>query len=286
MYEAKKSRNNVHLFQRGMEDKFLQRARIDHFIRGASKRGEVYMNYQPQTDANGMIWGVEALVRWQNPELGLVPPNDFIPVAEQIGIMGELGEFIIDQSLEEIALIQAQTGKKFRLSINVSIRQLVDPDFTQKLLEKITQSGVDNAGIVIEITESILIEDIDRICTILKKINASGIQISLDDFGTGYSSLNMLRHLPLDEIKIDKSFIDHVTTDATSLRMVNNIIAIGRNYEATILAEGVETEEQFACLINCGCDLIQGYYFSKPLSAEDLLTYVENTAISTHYSVT
>lgn len=285
MYEAKKSRNQVNIFEVDMEQTFLQRARIEHFIRGAYKRGEIYMNYQPQMDSHGNLWGVESLVRWNSPEMGMVAPDSFISVAEQIGIMGELGDFIIDESLKEIAHIQATTNKKFRLSINVSIRQLIDPDFTTKFLGKIKKSGVENTRIVLEITESLLIEDINRIGLILKTIQASGIKVSLDDFGTGYSSLSLLRNLSLDEIKIDKSFIDHITSDETSLRMVKSIIAIGRNYEATILAEGVETQEQLTCLIDCGCDLIQGYYFSKPLSAEHLLAYIEQKDVSTNVTV-
>jgi len=214
-------------------------------------------------------------VRWLSPELGLVNPNIFIPIAEQSGMMNELGNYIIDQSLQDIANIQDKAGMSFRLSINISVRQLAESDFPRKLIHKVEASGIDPRLIVLEITENTLIEDMDRICATLKYIHDIGICISLDDFGTGYSSLSIIRNLALDEIKIDKSFVDHVVADATSLRMVKNIVAIGRNYEVTIIAEGVESEQQFNCLIGIGCDLFQGYLFSKPINADMLLQHIQ-----------
>ena len=278
MYEAKKSRNRVCMFQPELEGDYLYRMQIEHLLRGACRRGEICMNYQPQVDASGGLWGVEALVRWHSPELGFVPPDKFIPVAEQAGMINELGHFIIDESLRQIAEIQQQTRQSFSLSINVSVLQLAEAEFSRILLEKISQNGIGNVHIALEITENLLIEDIDRVCSILTVMNDAGVRISLDDFGTGYSSLSILRYLPLDEIKIDKSFVDHVIDDETAMRMVKNIIAIGRNYDVTVLAEGVETRQQFDCLVESGCDFFQGYLFSRPLSAEHLLQYIRKTA--------
>ncbi len=275
MYEAKKSRNQVNMFQPELEGDYLYRIHIEHLLRGACRRGEIYMNYQPQVDSKGGLWGVEALVRWNSPELGFVPPDKFIPVAEQTGIINELGNFIIDESLRQLSAIQHETGRSFSFSINISVLQLAEADFARNLLRKIRLSGVDNVHVALEITENLLIEDIDRVRSMLTVIHDAGIRISLDDFGTGYSSLSILRYLPLDEIKIDKSFVDHVIDDETSMRMVKNIISIGRNYNATILAEGVETKEQFDCLVDSGCDLFQGYLFSRPVSAEQLLEYLQ-----------
>ena len=280
MYEAKKSRNRVHVFKSEMEDSQFFRTKVEHLLRGAHKRGEIHMNYQPQLDAEGRFFGVEALVRWLSPELGMVSPNDFIPIAEHSGMMSELGYYIFDQSLEEIARIQQETGKAFRLSLNMSVRQLVESDFAHKLLQKIKNSGVDPSLIALEITENTLIEDIDQISSTLNSIHKAGVHISLDDFGTGYSSLSILRSLTLDEIKIDKSFVDHVVEDVTSMRMVKNIVAIGRNYEVKILAEGVENEQQFNCLVGIGCDFFQGYLFSKPINADQLLQYMQKTEFS------
>lgn len=275
MYDAKRKRNTVRIFQPDLEGKYLLRARIEQLLRGAEKRGEIYMNYQPQVDSSGRLHGVEALVRWNPPELGFVPPDQFVAVAEHSGQMTALGDFIIDNALQEIADIQSSSGRSFCLSLNISVKQLSEPDFADKLQEKIVASGLAFVNVVVEITENILIDDVERMRAVLEQIHAQGIRISLDDFGTGYSSLSLLRHLPLDEIKIDKSFVDHLIEDETALRMARNIVAIGRNYNVTLVAEGVETEAQLECLNQIGCDLYQGYYFSRPLSAEALRCFLD-----------
>ncbi|WP_276669138.1 bifunctional diguanylate cyclase/phosphodiesterase [Thalassolituus oleivorans] len=275
MYQAKKERNSIKVFQPSIENEYLYKIRIEQLLKGAEKRGEIYMNYQPQVDANGKLYGVESLVRWHHPELGIIPPDIFIPIAEQTGQIREIGEFIIDKSLGEISEIMIQTGKTFRLSLNISVRQFAEPEFAQHLIKKIRSSGISSLFISIEITENLLIEDLEQVKETLQELQYEGISISLDDFGTGYSSLSILRHLPLDEIKIDKSFVDHIIEDETALKMVKNIIAIGRNYGTTVLAEGVETQGQLECLTTCGCDRFQGYYFSRPLSALALSEYIE-----------
>lgn len=274
MFEAKKKRNAVQVFQQEFESRYLDKARLEQLLRGAVKRGEFFMHYQPQITADGALYGVESLVRWKQPELGVVPPDQFITVAEHAGLMVPIGDYIIEQSLRDIAEIRSLLGVELRLSINISVRQFAEDDFVQKLLLKIKANGLSCGDICLEVTESLLIEDLEHVQSLLQTLHAEGIKIALDDFGTGYSSLGVLRHLPLDEIKIDKCFVEDVLEDNTALRMVKNIISIARNYETHVLAEGVENPEQLHVLRSCGCDLFQGYHFSRPLSAEQLIQYV------------
>lgn len=280
MYEAKKERNTLRFFRTDLEEQYLYRVRIEQHLRGAETRGEIFLVYQPQVDQHGRMYGVEALVRWQSPVLGSVPPDAFIPIAEHSGLITTLGYHIIDRALADIAGLQQQTGKTFSLSINVSARQLMENGFIDQLLERIDSSLLGFEQICIEVTENLLIEDIEQIHHVLTRAKDAGVRMSLDDFGTGYSSLSTLRSLPFHEVKIDKSFVDHVTDDKTALAMVQNIIAIGQNYGMTVLAEGVETEEQLQCLITCGCDHFQGYLFARPLTLDDLRACIARENLS------
>jgi diguanylate cyclase len=278
MYEAKKTRNRYFIYQPDLETSYRYKSELGHHLRGAIKRGEIYLNYQPQISRTGEFYGVEALVRWNNPSLGNVPPNEFILVAEQTGLMNELGEFIIRQSLNEISDVKKVTGKDFNLSINISTVQLLDGKFTEKVSDTVLAFNYDNTSITLEVTETAVINDIDKASDVLSKLRSDGFKVSLDDFGTGYSSLSMLRHLPIDELKIDKSFVDNIIDDQSSTKMIRNIISLGSIYNLKILAEGIESKEQFELLrdFNLGCNLFQGYYFSKPLSKLDLENYIKN----------
>lgn len=278
MYEAKKKRNSVAIFRPSLEDHYLQRVRIEQLLRGAEERGEIYMTYQPQIDVAGQLHGVEALVRWRNPELGLIPPDQFIGVAEQSGGMGKLGNYIVDQSLSQIQLLCQRYEMHFKLSINISLRQFDETDFAEDLLAKLRKVGMPAEAVCLEITENLLIEDLDHFRGVLQTLHSAGVRIALDDFGTGYSSLSILRDLPIDELKIDKSFVSNIMSDDTSLKMVKNIVNIGRIYEMDILAEGVETEEQRQMLKDCGCDLFQGYLFARPMAIDALEKYIQDEA--------
>ncbi|MEH6389277.1 MAG: EAL domain-containing protein [Pseudomonas profundi] len=278
MYEAKKKRNSVAVFRPSLEEHYLQRLKIEQLLRGAEQRGEIYMTYQPQINAAGQLHGVEALVRWHHPELGLIPPDQFIGVAEQSGGMGELGNYIVDQSLHQIQTLSQRYKMDFRLSINISLRQFAEPDFAEDFLAKLSNAGVPVHAVCLEITENLLIEDLDHFRGVLQTLHSAGVRIALDDFGTGYSSLSILRDLPIDELKIDKSFVNNILSDDTSLKMVKNIINIGRIYEMAILAEGVETEEQRQILEDCGCDLFQGYLFARPMTIDALEKYIQDEA--------
>ena len=189
----------------------------------------------------------------------------------------------MDKSLRELSRIQRTLSNQFHISINISIRQFTEEHFVENLLHKIDLFGLKHSLITIEITENLFIEDLEKIRPICDQLREYGMKISLDDFGTGYSSLSILRELPIDEIKIDKSFVDNIQTDQQSLTMVKNIIAIGKNYDMTVLAEGVENFEQKEILKVCECDVFQGYHFSKPLLNYELVnflnTYSDNSSV-------
>ena len=281
MYEAKRQRMPVCFFEDRMQDTYLRNIAIEHLLRTAVINNEIYMMYQPQVDSTGKFIGVECLVRWENETMGgRVPPDQFIPVAEQAGLMPELGTFILQRSLQEMAAIQNETALEFSVSVNISVRQFLHEGFLSSLLQEINRSGMKHVLIVLEITESIFIEDMQQIVELITAIHEKGIRISMDDFGTGYSSLSLLHKLPVDELKIDRSFVEQILDDINAQQMVQSIIAIGRNRSITLLAEGVESEEQAQMLRDYGCDSFQGYYFARPLLIDELRDYLQDKVLS------
>lgn len=275
MYEAKKQRNSVRLFASSMQEGYLNRVNVEQMLRQALHKNELYMVYQPLIDFQGEMYGVEALVRWQSETLGLVPPDQFIPVAEASGFMPKLGDFILHQTLHEMRKLQDELNISFQVSINISIKQFMEANFLEKLTHALEEEHLKSISLCLEITEGLFIEDIDYIVPLLQKIHDMGLHVSMDDFGTGYSSLSLLWKLPIDELKIDKSFVDTLAHDTTAQKMVQNIISIGKNLDLAILAEGVETKEQEAMLKNLGCDRFQGYLYSKPLNYDALKAFLK-----------
>ena len=276
MYEAKKHKNSARIFADEMQTDYLKKLVVEQELRKGIDNDELFMMYQPQINHQGHLYGVEALIRWQNETLGFVPPDKFISIAEASGLMPRLGEFILRRSLNEMKQVQEDMGLEFHVSVNISVRQFMQANFMALLLDAVDESGLSRVFISLEITESLFIEDLDYILPLLNQIHDLGIQISMDDFGTGYSSLSMLRALPVDELKIDKSFVDNILNDDAARKMIQNIIAIGKNYEMAILAEGVETQAQADLLTQFGCDRFQGYLYSRPLTVENLRAYLKN----------
>lgn len=274
MYEAKKTKNTYYIFDNLIKENFFKISIIEEELKLSLLKNEIYMMYQPQIKADGTLFGVEALVRWENKKIGFVPPDKFISIAEDIGFMNKLGEFIIKRSLSQIRELQEHNNINFNLSINISVKQFMEVDFYENVLDYTEMYNFDNVSLTLEVTENVFIEDIDFILILLLKLKKHGIKISLDDFGTGYSSLSLLKKLPIDELKIDKSFVDDIAFDNNSKAMVENIIAIAKNLNISILAEGIESFEQKEILTSFGCDLFQGYYFSKPLKIEQLKEYI------------
>lgn len=276
MYESKKIKNSAHIFVSEMQEGFLKNVTIEQELRKAINNNELFMVYQPQINDEGYFYGAEALIRWNSPSLGNVPPNHFIPLAEASGLMPKIGRLIIEMVCEDINEIHHKLCYPFHVSINISVRQFMDPRFLEHMLNVFEKTQAQYLHITLEVTENLFIEDLQYILPLLHKIRAMGIEISMDDFGTGYSSLSMLRQLPINELKIDKSFVDAIAYDITSAKMVQNIITIGKNLNMHVLAEGVETKEQKEILSTFGCDRFQGYYFSKPLLKEDLLHFLQS----------
>ena len=280
LYESKKIKNSAHIFANAMQEGFLKNVQIEQELRKAMAHHELFMVYQPQMDIKGSVYGVEALIRWNSSSLGLVPPNHFIPLAEASGLMPKIGRFIVETVCLEIQALHQTLQHPFQVSINISVRQFMDAGFLEHLLQTIEQTQMRSLSITLEVTENLFIEDVHALLPLLEQIKAMGIQISMDDFGTGYSSLSMLRKLPIDELKIDKSFVDEMFEDDAAQKMVQNIIAIGKNFGMHIVAEGVETKEQKELLSAFGCDRFQGYYFAKPLPKEDLLKFLQENSFT------
>lgn len=275
MYKAKSDKTGIEFYQHDVDNAYLKNYRIEQALRSAIGTDELYMFYQPQVDHHGQMIGVEALVRWLHPEMGFISPARFIPIAETSDLMTTLGAFVVERTLSEMSQLRQQSGKSFTVSINISVRQLMHSSFIDGLMAQVCQYQFQPQDLILEITENLFIEDMNNVGRIIIELQTKGFNISLDDFGTGYSSLNVLQKLPIDELKVDKSFVDDITRDEKARKMIKNIIAIGKNYGMSVLAEGVETAHQARMLSNFGCDYFQGYLFAKPMSANDLREYLQ-----------
>ena len=271
MYRAKQGSDSeaehVAFYSRDMNQGMQERMRIESGLRQALGNGQLELHYQPKFSiADSKIIGAEALVRWRHPERGLVPPAEFIPLAEATGLVVQVGEWVL-----EAACAQAQTWKDaglppIRLAVNVSAREFTSA-LPGRVKETLERYGLEPSWLELEITESTLMHNIDRVIGIMDRITALGVTLSLDDFGTGYSSLSYLKRFPIDTLKIDRSFTTGIPADASDCAIASTIISIAQQLNHKVIAEGVETVEQLAFLKDSGCDEVQGYLFSKPLPA-------------------
>ncbi|GEM_PF-3729602 len=270
MHEAKKNRHQKSLFfEPALRDRLAYKVELEHEMRGAIERGEMSLHYQLQQNIQHCgIVGVEALIRWNHPVLGSISPVEFIPVAEEIGMIISIGEWVFREAcLQQIRWIHLGFGT-LRMSINVSPYQFQDELFVEKILHTVRETGVDPESITLEVTESLAIRDVEKVSAQLKLLRETGIKIAIDDFGTGYASLKYLRNFEPNLLKIDRFFVDGIDRQAERGDMVEAIIAIGRSLNMEVLAEGVETEQQLQFLRAAGCDEVQGYLLSRPLPAE------------------
>jgi EAL domain-containing protein (putative c-di-GMP-specific phosphodiesterase class I) len=229
------------------------------------------LHYQPLIDltTGGMI-GVEALIRWPEPGGGLIQPGEFIPLAEEMGLIEAIGDWVVEELSRQDALWRAD-GLSLEISFNLSPRQLWQPDVVDKVISRLEPAGMDPARLTVEITESTAMTDPERTQAILEDMHARGLHLAIDDFGTGYSSLARLREMPFDVLKIDRTFIRDVDTDRDSASMVSAMIALAQNLGMTALAEGIETKDEWEWLVDRGCALGQGYYFSRPVPGAEIL---------------
>ncbi|HET9863368.1 MAG TPA: EAL domain-containing protein, partial [Steroidobacteraceae bacterium] len=253
------------------------RMTMEHRLRGAVERQEFELHYQPKVDVRTQeIRGLEALVRWRDPEAGLVMPGVFLSLMESSGLIVPLGDWILRQAANDLRRWQGAGLKPGRIAVNISPVQLRRRTFADHLLDLVGEWRNENSGIDIEITEGVLIDDVSTAVSQLRMLRRSGVRVAIDDFGTGYSSLSRLAELPVDMLKIDRSFVAQLTTSGAGRTVAETIIALGRAFNMTTVAEGVETPEQFEMLANLGCDQSQGYLHSRPLSAQDLEPLLKN----------
>jgi len=276
MYQAKQSgKNNFKFYDPEMEVKIKRRHLIEQNLRTAVANCEFSVVYQPQMCKNAeTIRGFEALVRWKNSNLGEVSPAEFIPIAEETGIILEIGNWVLKKALKTIANINQRFKSDYILSINVSPVEMRAPFFHARLEEAIQNSGVKNELVELEITENVFLSNLEEVTKLLSALHSNNIQISLDDFGTGFSSLSYLNKLPISTLKIDRMFIHNLENDDKNQKMVESIILLAHKLGLLVVAEGVEGEEQLKLLKQYQCDCIQGFYFSKPLELNALLDFI------------
>jgi diguanylate cyclase (GGDEF)-like protein len=272
MYQAKERGGNQHrLFTTELDTRVSERVKLQNRLGAALEAGELVVYYQPQVSAmNGVVCGMEALIRWQHPQFGLVPPGQFIPVAEESGLIVPIGEWVLREACRQNQAWRDEGLSDFPVSVNVSIAQLRDSRLLACLRHALDETRLDPRYLELELTESMMMENPEMLIAFLQRTREMGIQISIDDFGTGYSSLNYLKRLPLDRLKVDYSFVRDITRDPASASICRAVIAIAHNLRLGVVAEGVETEGQASYLARHYCESLQGYYFSKPIPPDEI----------------
>ncbi|MDQ1185590.1 diguanylate cyclase (GGDEF)-like protein [Agrobacterium larrymoorei] len=271
LYEAKRAgAGSLSVYRPYMQSQLAEKRSFEADLQAALQNNEMEVYYQPQvsTETRG-ICGFEALLRWTHPVRGRVPPAEFIPVAERTGFINALGKWVMETACKEAALWKPD----IKIAINLSPVQLHSSNLIQNVVDALEKSSLDPARLEMEITESVLLGNSDQTLAILGNLKAVGINMAMDDFGTGYSSLGNLRRVPFDKLKIDQSFLADITSSQDALAIVEFVVGLGRKLRMTMIAEGVETEEQFAYMRQLGCDQIQGYLIGKPVPASELTAY-------------
>lgn len=276
MYAAKNSRGSSYrFFSEDMNETAARHLELEGQLRHAIQHDEFEVYYQPQVDwQNKTITGVEALVRWIQPQKGMVPPDVFIPIAEETGLIVELGEWVLRQACQQIVAIQQSVSEPLMLSVNLSGRQFDQPDLVQIVQEALGDSGLAAEQLELEITETILMENAERARDVLLRLSKLGVKLAIDDFGMGYSSLNYLKHFPLERLKIDKSFLVDVIRDDSNAAIVQTIVSMAATMRLDVIAEGVETLDQVYFLQSLGCLHMQGYLFSEPLPYDTVCSFL------------
>jgi len=270
MYHAKDAgRNGFQFYSGSMNAAAFQRLSLENSLRKALERGEFQLHFQPQIDVDaGTIFGAEALIRWRHPDLGLVSPAEFIPLAEETGLILPIGEWVLRQACAQARAWQDAGHGPLLIAVNLSGRQFRQQELVQTVEQALASAGLDPRHLELELTESILMRSVEETVDTLRQLKAMGLRVSVDDFGTGYSSLNYLTRFPIDTLKIDQSFVRGITTDPGDAAITAAIIAMARGLKIAVIAEGVETQDQLVYLRQRGCRLMQGYLFSRPVPAE------------------
>ncbi len=273
MYHAKeRGKNNYQFFKSEMNLQVNARLSLENHLRKAVEAEQLLLHYQPQVElSTGRVVGVEALLRWQHPELGFVPPLNFIPLAEELGLMASIGEFVLHEACRQNKQWRDELGVRVCMAVNLAGWQLEQPDFPDTVERILRKTGLSPRCLELELTENVLMENIEQAQSALNVLGQMGVLVAIDDFGTGYSSLSYLLNLPIDTLKIDKCFIQSIGQQEDGATIATAVIALARSLKLNVVAEGVETAEQQEFLREQGCDFIQGYFFCRPLPAADLV---------------
>ena len=275
-----RGKDRYQLFSSSIANSSFERLVLESSLRRAMERKEFQLFYQPQVDLRtGEAVGAEALIRWKHPDLGFIPPMEFIPIAEETGLIHPIGEWVLKTACEQKKIWDEQGFKSFRVSVNLSARQFHYANLVDVVGDTIRKSGIDARCLDLELTESTIMDRLEETTLTLKRLKNMGAHISIDDFGTGYSSLMYLKTFPIDCVKIDKSFVNDVTTDSDDRAITQAIISMAHSLKLEVVAEGVETKEQLEILKSQGCDIIQGYLFSKPIPVDDVAPFLLSDAV-------
>lgn len=278
MYQSKTGgRNTLRFFDPEMQAIVANRAALEVDLREAVRQQQFILHYQPQVDGDGRLTGAEVLVRWQHPRRGMVPPVDFIPLAEETGLILPLGHWVLEMSCAQLAKWSAQPNMAhLTVAVNVSANQLHQSDFVEQVLAVLSRTGANPKRLKLELTESLLVANVENTIAKMAILKAQGVSFSLDDFGTGFSSLSYLKRLPLDQLKIDQSFVRDILTDPNDAVIAKTVVALAESLGLAVIAEGVETEAQRDFLQRQGCHAYQGYLFSRPLPLEEFEDFVKS----------
>ena len=280
MYHAKKNgKNSYQYFSESMNQAALERFTLENALRRAIGTDQLLLYFQPLVDARSCrISAVETLIRWQHPELGLLTPSSFIPIAEESGLIVHLGEWVLREACRQAVAWDAAGYRPVRIAVNISNAQFRSKNFAETVSDILQETGLEADRLELEITESSVMHAENHCIPTLHEIKELGVRVAMDDFGTGYSSLAALRQLPVDTLKIDRSFVDGIASDKADARIVSIILAMARLLKLEVVAEGVENEEQLEFLRRKGCDTLQGYFISRPLPANDIVTFLHSSA--------
>lgn len=271
MYRAKdQGRNNVQFYTEEINQTIRKRLAMESILRHALERNEFFLHYQPQVSLRtGAITSVEALIRWNHPSKGIIPPDEFIPLAEELGLIEPIGDWVLRTACAQMKAWHGAGLPKINIAVNLSVRQFKQKNLVDLIAEALADTNLHASYLNLELTESMMMDNVELAVITLGKLKGMGIKLSIDDFGTGYSSLNYLKRFPIDELKIDKSFVKDITSDPYDAAIARTVITLAHSLKLAVIAEGVETEEQLKYLGSQRCDSIQGYYFSKPISADE-----------------
>jgi EAL domain-containing protein (putative c-di-GMP-specific phosphodiesterase class I) len=271
MYRAKyRGRSSCQFFTPDLGAAALERLEIETALRRAIDHGELALSYQPQAELSGKLAGLEALLVWNHPKLGIIPPLQFIPIAEESGLIVPLGSWVLTEACRQNSAWVRRGYQVVKVAVNVSPMQFARADFVEMVAQALSQSGLHPSLLELELTESVVMRDVEESARQMERLRALGVSISIDDFGTGYSSLSYLRRLPIDTLKIDRSFLKELESDDTTLPLVQAIISVAHSLRLTVVAEGVENQKQLDALRSVGCDKIQGFFVRGPLSVQDI----------------